>query len=53
MDLQNSVQALLCLLETGERSPGVRDADFMLLKPICENLIRKGQMDVKVLKIFE
>ncbi len=51
--LQNSISGLLYFLENKQRLAGMRDVDFVMLKPICENLIKKGQMEPEVIKIFE
>ena len=53
LDLQNSISGLLYWLERGERPSNMREVDFIKLKPICESLIRKEQMDSSVLRIFE
>ncbi len=53
LDLQNSVGDLLYFLEKNERPPNVKDYNFEKLKPICENLIKKGQMDAGAIKLFQ
>ena len=51
--LQDAVSGLLYFLENGQRLAGMSDVNFLLLKPICENLIRKGEMGAEVIKIFD
>jgi hypothetical protein len=53
MELQNGVQSLLRWLETGQRAAGVSDANFAKLKPVCESLIRKGQLGPEAIALFE
>lgn len=53
MALQKNISGLLFFLENGERLAGMSDATFSLLKPICENLIKKGQMEPEAAKLFE
>jgi hypothetical protein len=53
LGLQNSISGLLYFLENKQRLAGMRDIDFIMLKPICESLIKKGQMEPEVIKIFE
>lgn len=53
LGLQNSISGLLYFLENEQRLAGMRDVDFIMLKPICESLIKKGQMKPEVIKIFE
>jgi len=50
---QDAISGLLYFLEQGRRLAGMTDFNFVQLKPICENLIKKEQMDAEVLKIFE
>jgi predicted RNA binding protein with dsRBD fold (UPF0201 family) len=52
MALQKDISGLLYFLEEGKKLNGMIEVNFALLKPIAENLIRKGQMDAEVLKIF-
>jgi hypothetical protein len=52
LDLQNSISGLLYFLENKQRPDGLSDLNFLKLKPICENLIKKGQMEAGVIKIF-
>jgi hypothetical protein len=53
IDLQNAISGLLYFLENGQRLSGMSDVNFALLKPICENLIKKDQMEPGTVKIFE
>jgi hypothetical protein len=53
LNLQNAISGLLYFLENKQRLAGMSDVNFILLKPICENLIKKGQMEPDVVKIFE
>jgi hypothetical protein len=52
LNLQNCISGLLYFLENGQRPQGLNDINFLKLKPICENLIKKGQMGPQVLEIF-
>ncbi len=51
--LQHSISELLYWIETGSRPVGINDQNFAKLKPICENLIRKNEIDAKLLAVFE
>jgi hypothetical protein len=53
LDLQKNISGLLYFLENKQRLAGMSDVNFALLKPICENLIRKGEMEPEVIKIFD
>ena len=53
LNLQNSISGLLYFLENKQRLAGMSDVNFALLKPICENLIKKGQMEEEAIKLFE
>jgi hypothetical protein len=53
LNLQKDISGLLYFLENGQRLAGMSDVNFALLKPICESLIKKGQMDLNVIKIFD
>lgn len=53
LNLQNSISGLLYFLENKQRLAGMRDVDFALLKPICENLIKKGQMEPEAIEQFQ
>jgi hypothetical protein len=53
LNFQKGLSGLLFFLENGERLPGLLDHEFASLKPVCESLIRKGQMDKDVIKLFE
>ncbi len=52
-NLQDSIQGLLYWLETGQRPPNITDRNFLLLKPLCENLIRKNQLGKEAIEVFE
>ena len=51
--LQKNISGLLLFLENQQRLPEMNDANFILLKPICENLIKKGQMEAEAIKLFD
>ena len=53
LNLQNSISGLLYFLETKKRPEKISDENFALLKPVCENLIKKGELEAEVVKIFE
>jgi len=53
LNLQNSISGLLYFLETKQRPEKINDENFIKLKPICESLIKKGEMEAEVVKIFE
>jgi len=53
LNLQNDISGLLYFLENKQKLAGMSDVNFILLKPICENLIRKGEMEQEAIKIFE
>ena len=50
--LQDKISGLLLFLEEGKRSPLLTDNDLLELKPLCQHLISKKQMDPKVLELF-
>jgi hypothetical protein len=50
--LQNNIQYLLFFLEKNERHPEMTEDNFVLLKPVCENLVKKDQMEPGMLKLF-
>lgn len=52
LGLQNSISGLLYFLENKQRLAGMSNANFTLLKPICENLVKKGQMESDTVKQF-
>ena len=53
LTFQKGVQQLLYFLENSEKPPGILDHEFARLKDVCASLIRKGQMEPKVLELFE
>lgn len=53
LGLQNNISGLLYFLENKQRLAGMSDINFVLLKPICESLIKKGQMEEDAIKLFE
>ncbi len=53
LDLQNSIKDLLFWLEKNQRPAGLNDLNFAKFKPICENLIKKKQMEAEALTLFE
>jgi hypothetical protein len=50
---QDAISGLLYFLENKQRLAGMTDFNFAQLKPICENLIKKGEMEPEVIKIFD
>lgn len=52
LDLQNSVSGLLFVLEEKQKPLSMKEVEFVKLKPICENLVRKNQLDKTILEIF-
>jgi len=53
LGLQNSISGLLYFLENKQRPDGISDINFAKFKPICESLVKKGQMEPEVIKLFE
>ena len=53
LGLQNSISGLLYFLENKQRPDGISDINFLKFKPICESLVKKGQMEPEVIKLFE
>jgi hypothetical protein len=53
LGLQNSISGLLYFLENKQRPASISDTNFAKFKPICESLIKKGQMEPEVIKLFE
>ena len=53
LGLQNSLSGLLYFLENKQRPAGISDINFTEFKPICESLVKKGQMEPEVLKLFD
>lgn len=53
LGLQNSISGLLYFLEKKQRPTGISDVNFLKLKPVCESLIKKGQMETETIKLFE
>ncbi len=53
LDLQNSIKDLLFWLEKNQRPAGLSDLNFAKFKPICENLIKKEQMETNAIDLFE
>lgn len=49
---QKGVGDLLYWLEKGERPEHITDMEFEKLRPVCESLIRKNQLDPSALDIF-
>lgn len=52
LDLQNSIGQLLYWLEKGECPPGMSDREFLKFKPLCENLVKKNQLEKTLLNVF-
>jgi hypothetical protein len=52
LGLQNSISGLLYFLENKQRPDGISDINFLKLKPICENLIKKEQIEPEVLGLI-
>ena len=40
-------------LETAQRPLGIDQSVFSKFQPLCENLVKKGQLDQSVLKLFQ
>ena len=53
LDFQSCISGLLFLLENNQKPETITDIEFAKLKPVCESLIRKEQMDADVIKLFE
>jgi hypothetical protein len=53
LNLQSSISGLLYFLETEKRPEKISDENFLKFKPICESLIKKGEMEADVVKLFE
>ena len=51
--LQEKISALLLWMETSQKPEALNSDDLAKLKPMCENLVSKKQMDPKALSIFE
>jgi len=47
------LNGLLIWLQYGRRYPKMEDASFRKLKPLCERLVRIGQMKEESLEIFQ
>lgn len=47
------LHGLLIWLQYGRRYPKMNDASFKKLKPLCERLVRLGQMKEESLQIFQ
>ncbi len=46
------IKNFLTLLKWHQRSPGIPEPDWQVFKPYCEDYVKKGQLDEKVLKLF-
>lgn len=53
MALQNKISGLLFWIEKKEKPAILSEAEFLKLKPICESLIRKNQLEPEALSLFE
>jgi hypothetical protein len=51
--LQNKISGLLYFLEMNMQSPLLNDDEFIKLKPICESLISKKQLDPQTISLFK
>ncbi len=50
--LADNIKGLLFWLKNGQKPNGLYDWDFILLKPVCKNLIQKKQLKPEALDIF-
>jgi hypothetical protein len=53
VEFQENISGLLYWLEKNEKPPGLTGREFQKLKPLCENLIRKNQMEKESLDLFD
>lgn len=53
MSYAASLKALLFFLRFGRRPASISDKEFALYRPVCEELIRKGELLPSVLELFK
>jgi len=47
------VEAFLSFVRNGDMPIGISDWDFQLFRPVCQELVEKGQFKAEVMKLFE
>lgn len=50
--LKNSLEGLLYWLERNQRPVNISDLNFQKFRDICQNLVRKGQLEPGALELF-